>query len=489
MSLARRAARGAGWSLAQQIGSQTIQFGVISVLAWLLDAGSFGLIATALALVNIAQVIVEGGFGKAIVQRETLEPGHLDTAFWTSISVGLGATLTGVLLSGPISRLYGMPELGPVMAWLSLSILIASLGSTQTAILQREMRFKSLAVRRLIAQSVGGVVGIAMAVGGMGVWSLVGMNVAGRAADAAVVWTASDYRPGFRVSRRHFTDLFSYGANVLGMNLVMIVNQRTPDMLIPYLLGKEAAGYYFLAFRLVSVLVQTLVGAIGAVALPTFSKLQNDADLMGRAYLKAVRLTSAFALPAFAGLGLLAPELIQMIWGPQWLAISNVVRVLTLLGVLQTLTRFNIAATMARGKPSWELIFMSLGAGMNIGLFAVAYWLGGGTVTLAGAFVTQAYLIAPLRVEAVRRLLGVGPGRVARQLVGVAVSTIVMGAAVWATQSVLSGRGGPIVALMLPTSVGVIVYATMLTLLARPLVREAMALGRLAAPDPRSAPR
>jgi len=203
MSLREQAVKGVVWSGIQNWGSSLLSVGVFLVLARLLDAQAFGLVALASAFTGLMVIFLRQGFSRAIIQRSDLQPGHLDTAFWINIAGGVVLTGAGMALAGLVSSVYGEPQLTPVIRWLSVGFLASALSATQEAVLQRRLNFKGLAMRSLVASLAGGVVGVGMAVSGFGLWSLVGQNLCAGLVGVVVLWRASEWRPGFNVSRKH----------------------------------------------------------------------------------------------------------------------------------------------------------------------------------------------------------------------------------------------------------------------------------------------
>ena len=168
MSLRQKTIKGVFWSAVQNWGSNLILTAVLLVLAHLLPAEAFGLVALASAVVLLMEILLKQGFGQALVQKAELKPEHLDTAFWTGMSIAVVLTLAGVAAAEVVATLFGEPELAPIVRWLSLSFLIGALGHTQQALLRRRLAFKSLAIRSLVAAVGGGIVGIGMALWGWG---------------------------------------------------------------------------------------------------------------------------------------------------------------------------------------------------------------------------------------------------------------------------------------------------------------------------------
>ncbi|MCY7278519.1 MAG: oligosaccharide flippase family protein, partial [Phormidesmis sp. CAN_BIN44] len=188
MTLQQKAVKGIAWSFIQSYGNQVITLVVFLLLARLLTPEVFGLIALANIFINFIQIFLDQGLGEAIVQRKELEPEHLDTAFWTNVASGAILMSIGLLSADLVAQFFHEPKLSSVIRWLSLSLIIGSLNVVQRALLRRNLAFKTLAIRTLIASLVAAVVGIIMAFQGLGVWSLVGMTLTERIIGTAILW-------------------------------------------------------------------------------------------------------------------------------------------------------------------------------------------------------------------------------------------------------------------------------------------------------------
>ena len=328
MSLKQLAIRGIIWSLIQRWGSQAITFTVFLLLARLLEPQAFGLIALATVFLAFVQIFADQGFSSAIIQRGNLEPEHLDTAFWVNVSIGTLLTIIVVTAAGLVAAFLKEPDLVPVLRWLSFSFPLTALSSVQEAILTRELNFKALMLRSLLGIFSGGIAGVTMALLGFGVWALVGRQLIDAIVDVVVLWTMSRWRPGFRISLRHCKELFSYGINLIGFRIVNFFNRRSGEFLIGYLLGSVALGYYTIAYRIVLIFIEVMIGAIQKLAFPVFSRMQFDLKRLRQAYLEAIQLTSLVAFPVFLGLSVLAPEIIVVAFGEQWIPSISVMQIL-----------------------------------------------------------------------------------------------------------------------------------------------------------------
>jgi PST family polysaccharide transporter len=482
MSLRQKAVKGILWSVIQKWGREAISFLTFIALSRLLVPEAFGLVALASVFTVFIQIFLDQGFSAAIVQRANLEREHLDTAFWISILVGILLTAGAIAASDLVAAFFDEARLAPVLSWLSIGFILSALSSTQIAILQRDLAFKNLAARSIIATMVGGIVGVSMAFTGFGVWSLVGQNLTKGLTGVIVLWSASDWRPGFRLSKKHYKELFTFGVSIAGNNLLKVLVRRSDAFLIGYFLGPTLLGYYTIGYRLLLVMMRIVTGIMNSVAFPTFSRLQDNPERMRNAFYKVTQYTSLLAFPIFMGLAVLAPELVPALFGDKWSPSIPVMQVLALIGILQSVIFFNGSVMRASGKPSWEFGIMFLNAICSIIGFLIAVrW---GIVAVAASFVIVGYLLSPVSYLAVRRLLQLDFRRYLRQLVVPLSASLAMVAVIVGLKYIFKHQELNLY-LQLATflTAGALSYLLIMGLTARSLCRQVLELIRLAFPS------
>jgi PST family polysaccharide transporter len=401
MNLRQRAAKGFFWSAIQKWGRAIITALTFIVLSRLLTPEAFGLVTLASVFTDFVEIFLDQGFSAAIIQRKEVDRQHLDTAFWISIVTGLLLTGGNIAASGLIAGFFHEPRLAAVLSWLSLSYIVNALSTTQLAVLQRNLAFKSLAGRSLAATTIGGIFGIGMALAGYGVWSLVGQNLVRGIAAAVILWRSSDWRPGFNVSVERYKELFHFGINVVGNNLLNVSIRHADDFLIGYYLGPTLLGFYTVGYRLLLIIIRLVTEITNTVAFPAFARIQHEPERMRRAFYKVTQYTSLLSFPIFIGLAALAPEVVPVVFGAKWAPSIPVMQVLSLIGILQSVLFFNGSVLRASGKPNWELAIMCLNALASVLGFLVTVRYG--IVAVAASFVVTGYLVAPVSYMAVRK--------------------------------------------------------------------------------------
>jgi PST family polysaccharide transporter len=469
-SLRRSAARGIGWTTLQAIGSRLIAVAVFVALARLLSPDDFGLVSLAYIFVSLLQVFVDQGFGQAIIQRPELEPGHLSSAFWGCLGFGVVLTAVAVLAAGPIADLLDQPQLAPILRVLSLALIFGGLSSVPEAILRRNLMFSSVAMRQLLGAACGGVAGLAAALAGAGVWSLVAQLLAQGAVGTVVLWLAVPWRPTAEVTWSHLKELIGFGSNILALNLMTLLNRQSDDFLIGVTLGVEALGYYTVGYRLLLLLTDVLIRTIDAVTLPTFARVQNQRDRLRRAYLMATHLSATVATPVFLGMAALAPELVELAFGPAWAPAVPVMQALAFIGILHANTFFNSSVLIAIGQPRKALFIGAINTVSNVIAFAVAvHW---GILAVAIAYVVRGYLLWPISIVMVRRYLDFSFWRYLRIFAIPFGCSLLMAGVVLALKPLLSPPLDDAGILVVGTAVGAVAYAVFMQIAGREDLRE-----------------
>jgi O-antigen/teichoic acid export membrane protein len=477
MSLKQKALKGVIWSAIQSWGSQAISFLVFALLSRLLEPKTFGLVAMASVFLAFIQIFIDQGFSTAIIQRQKLSPSHLDTAFWTNIVMGSFMTLIGIAGSGVVANFFKQEQLTPIIACLSLSFLFNALSSVQEAIFRRNLNFKPLALRTLLAMCIGGSVGVTMAFKGFGVWSLVGQQLTGGFSQVLILWRVSDWRPGFKISRTHFQELFAFGINIVGINILNFINRRSDDLLIGYFLGPTALGYYAIAYTLLLNMTQLLTSVLSQVAMPAFSRLQHELEKLRGAFYTVTELISFIAFPAFTGVIVLAPELIEVLFGKQWSSSIPVIQVLSVVGIMHAIGYPQNAATIAMGKPSWQLKMNCLNAITNFIGFAIAVrW---GIVAVAAAYSIRACLFLPISSWIIYKLIKIDFSIYLSKLTAPLFCSLITAIVVWLTKNFINNLTHNNILLIFYVILGLGVYTCLILLIAPRLFRQIIGFKRL----------
>ncbi len=463
-----KAVRGVAWTSAANWGCQFLGFCFYSALARLLSPHEFGLIALAGVYIAFIQILVTQGFGMAIVQRKDLEEEHLDSAFWIAMFTAVVLCIMSVLLAGLIARFFKEPRISSVIRWLCVSMVFYALSSVQTAILTRELNFRALAIRSLAATVAGGAVGVAMAFYGWGVWSLVGQQIVAAALGCICLWVAVEWRPKLLFSKRHLRDLYGFSLGVAGNDVLWFFSQRSDQTLVGYGFGATGLGPYSLASKVSSLAYDAVVGPFQSVAFPAFSKLQSDALGFETALQKFCAMSSFLCLPVFAGLAVVAPELVPSLFGPRWVAAIPLVQVLCMYGAVRVILTCMHPLMLAKGRAGLYLLMNIVLSALTFTgcLVAVRY----GPEAVAFAMVATLLVFLGIFLIVAQKSLQVRAFPLLRAFWLPLLCSLLMMTAVVLMRRALGGKIPMVAALSIYILTGVLVYVSSGFLLGRKLV-------------------
>jgi O-antigen/teichoic acid export membrane protein len=483
-ALRGRVLRGLVWKGGSSLVRQLLRIAVTVVLARLLSPHDYGVAGMVIVFASLVDIFGDLAIGAALVQRPNLTDDECSTAFWVSVAAGAAFTLAGVALAAPLAAFYGTPAVKPLFMVMSLSFLITAIGSTQSALLVRAMDFRGLELRLTAGAVVGAATGLVLAWRGAGAWALIGQQVAAALVATALVWRISHWRPQLRFSRASLRELGGFSGRVFGTRLLFYANRNADNVLIGRFVGAAALGAYSVAYNIMLLPSNRIAAPVQEVLYPAFSRLQHDARKVGEAWLAVNRVVGAIALPALAGMMVVAPDFVAVVLGGKWHAAAPVIQILAWVGALQSLQGLNSSVLQARDRTQDLLRYGVVVCTASLAAFAIGlHW---GLLGVAVAYAISSTVVEPYYTWLTARCLGLPILAFPRALAGVVQATVGMAAAAALCRMALVSSGLPAAPrLGLVVLAGVIVYLP-LALWRVPELRAFV--GRLRRPRGHSAP-
>lgn len=389
--LPRRSVRsGAAVLIAQAI---SIALGVVSVaiLGRLLSPEDFGVVAIASSFVAFVTMFADNGLPQSIVQREGITEPQVNALFWLNCACGLGAAVIGCLVAWPVALVFEQPELFGVIAALSGILVITGLGAPHFALLQRQLRFRTHSVIGVVASAIGIVTATITALLGWGYWALVMMTVASNSFRTIAAWATSHWRPSRPALAEGIGPMVRIGAYLAGTSLVGTIARTADRIMIGYGLGNAAAGFYANANRLIILPTNQVNTPLSSVAVPVFSRLQNDPERFRNFYRRGVEVIvfvlSPFILVAMVG----ADHIVPLFLGAQWEDSIPIFRALTPAALIACTRVVTSWVYVPLGHTDRQFRWRVFASFIMIGAFLIG--LNWGAVGVAAAFSIQALVI------------------------------------------------------------------------------------------------
>ena len=402
MSIQRQFSGGVAWMAFGNWTEQAVNFLIFVILARLLGAEAFGLLAMATVFVVLSEFLVRETLSEALISLPDLRPDHLNSTFWLLAMFGGGVTAVLVVGAWAIGWIYGEPRIVPIMQALALTVPMIALTAVPVGLLRREMRFRILSLRAIAGVVAGGVVGIAMAVAGAGVWALVGQRLVQVGVNIVLAWGAVDWRPARKFDKQAATEVGQFGGQVIALRAGEIALTQIPILVVGAVAGPIATGLYAMAWRIVDLAAVLIAMPLRQASQPAFAAISREGGDAVEFLLRLTALAGWIAFPAFAGLAILAEPFLMTVFGQKWLDAAPVLSALAMLGAYLSIEKqhqsFVLAAGNARSIAAMTWI--------EAGIAAIAIWLilPYGLAWAAGAQVAILYALWPIRFAILGRL-------------------------------------------------------------------------------------
>ncbi len=404
MNLRNKTILGLIWSGISQGGKQVSQFVITAILARLLSPEDFGVVTMATVFTGFAMIFGDLGISSALIQKRDVREEHWSSAFWINILVGGILTMLFILAAPLVSIFYKKPELTAVLQILSFNFIFSSFIIIQQTILTREMNFKSLMIRDIVAVVVAGIVGIAMACQGWGIWSLVTQSLVFSIVNGVFLWMLSSWRPKFLFSRQAIKEIFNYSAHMTGFQVVNYFARNVDQLLIGKFLGSQALGYYSLAYKLMLLPLQNISWTISRVMFPAFASIQDDVVKLQVNYLKMIKYIAIVTVPLMMVLFFVAKDLIFAIYGSQWEPTIALIQILVFCGMVQSIGTTVGIIYQSLGRADIQFKF-TLFVSLPSAVLAILIGLKNGIVGVAVAYTIRTILVTGVSHVIANRLL------------------------------------------------------------------------------------
>jgi O-antigen/teichoic acid export membrane protein len=434
-NLRERTITGVSWSAISQVLNQAFTFAISIVLARMLGPAVYGLIGMITVFTGFAAVFGDLALGAAIIQRKELEERHLNAAFWTNVAMGVLLTVLMVALAPVVAWFYDAPELLMLSAVIALKYVIDSFSVVQISLLNRDMRFKTLAGVQIGSTVVSGLTGLGMALYGMGPWSLVAQMLVASVVSLAVSWRLGHWRPRFAFDRGACKELFGFSAYYLGSDIVNYWARTLDQLLIGRFIGPSSLGIYSRAYSLMLMPLSQVSRMVGRVMFPALSSIQDDKPRVKRIYLKSIAVIALITFPMMTGLFAVSDHFILALLGDKWVAAIPVLRIFCWVGLLQSIATTTGWIFYSQGRTGTDfMLTASFTAFYALGFFIGIRW-GIMGVALAYAICNVVLWYPSWAIPG--RVIGLTFSEMIRSLSSTFFCAFIMGAIVWGTEPYL----------------------------------------------------
>jgi len=305
----------------------------------------------AVIFTGLADLFATVGMGPALIQRRKLDEDTISTAFLISIISSLLLTAFFFFTAPFIADFFNEPQVTNILRVLSLLFIVNGFSAISRALLARELRFKLLFHQEIASFVLGyGFLAVILALAGFGVWSLVGGIFLRTLISCAILSYFSPPPLKLSFNEKIFYDILKFGTGVSINDFLWYISGNIDYFVIGRYLSPTALGLYTRAFEIIKQPQTRISNVLSSVLFPTYSRIQENRQMMGMIYLKGVDLVSILTFPLLTGVAISSKYFIIGIYGNNWSAAINVLQILCFVGMFKAISHLAGAITHATGN-------------------------------------------------------------------------------------------------------------------------------------------
>jgi O-antigen/teichoic acid export membrane protein len=415
MTLGQRIRTGVAWLMFGSTGSQVLNFLFGIALARLLVPADFGMVATIHILTGVVSLISSGGMAQSLIRAKEADEADFNVVF--TFQLGIGVLLFGtVLLIAPwFARFFENPLYVQLLVISAMNFLLRPFALIRSAWLNRGMNFKGVATINLATTVVSQAASVAMAMAGMGVWSLMFGGLIAALSTNALLYRLVPLRLRLRfdreVARRHA----AFGFNITVLDLFGHFRVQAISLILSKLAGPSVLGLFNKAENLSRMPNRLITPATGRVVFRALSSVADDLGQSRYIFFRTVTLLSAYVFPVLVGMVWIAEPLIGFLYGAKWLPSADPLRIMAISGFFLTTSRPCSVLLEAQNRLRQSIVITA--ACTAIGIVACLVGLNWGLTGVAWGVVFTHVVNFLLLYLAVAKVIPASFGHLARALV------------------------------------------------------------------------
>ncbi|MFD2570934.1 MOP flippase family protein [Spirosoma soli] len=407
MSNTKKAIDGGKWITVSTVISTLFQFVQVAVLARLLAPSDFGIVSISNLIISFFQVFANLGFSNSVIYKQESDRNVLSTLYFLNLIAGL-LIFTLIHTTAPyVISFYKEPKLERVLNYSSYYFLIAYFGQLYMFLLEKELRFKSVAIIDITGTIIGSTVTIYLAYNGYHELSLIIGSLVMQAVKTVlqITFGLKLFLPALSFNLNKVKDHLRFGLFNMGDGFLGFIQSNSDNIFLGGMLGVKMLGYYTIAYQLSIFPITKLNPIILQVAYPILAKMKNSTAELKKSYLKILDFISYCNLPLLAGLFITADGVVPLIYGPGWEQTIDLIRLFVFVGLFFCLSHPLYTVAFTKGKPNL-LFYLNLGT--LLFKIPLVYILGThwGITGIATAFLITTFLNMVANFIIVHYLIG-----------------------------------------------------------------------------------
>lgn len=328
LDIANRTAKAVGWLTLARISAKAIDFCLLIVFGRVLTPADFGLVALAMTLIVMLELIADLPVGQVLVRMQDPRPEHYDTAFTLSLIRAAALGVLYVALAWPFAWTYHDARLAPLICVLSLAPMARGLASPRLAAYARVIDFRRDFISDLTAKVSSLICAGSFALLHPSYWAITVGTLAYYTVFSATSYILAPYRP--RLTLKYWREFSHFLGWTTAAQFISALLWQSDKLVLGQFVPSSGVGQFSMGSDLATLPARILLAPLSIALLPAFALIKNDPGRLRSSYLKALRTTAAVGVPILVALCLVAKPATAIMLGPKWGVATFILQVLSI---------------------------------------------------------------------------------------------------------------------------------------------------------------
>lgn len=347
---------GAIWKFLERIIAQGTSFLVSLVLARLLNPTDYSIVGFVTIFFVFANVLIEGGFSTALIQRKEVDKEEYSSVFVASVVLAI-IIYIGMFFAAPlIAGFYNEPLLIPITRIMGLALPVTAVKSIWCAYISSTMQFRKFFFATIGGTLLSAAVGITMAIKGFGPWALVAQNMTNTFVDTVILIVSTRIGIGIKVNWHKLKYLLKYGWKILASRLMGTAFVEVNPLVIGKIYPKQFLSFYTKGKSFPELISSTTTNTLSAVLFPFLAKFQDDKEKLLEYTRMFIKVASYICFPLMMGLFMVSDNFVSVVLTDKWIEAVPFIKVFCISCLFDMINVGNCQTIKAMGRSDVFLI-------------------------------------------------------------------------------------------------------------------------------------
>lgn len=372
------------WKFAERFIAQGVSFVVSLVLARILMPEDYGAVAIINVFIAIADVLLSSGLNTSLIQKKDADELEFSTIFYLNLSFSIILYMILFIFAPYLAKIYKMPILKSAVRVFALRLPISAFQAIQVAYVSKKMQFRKFFFATITGTLISAMVGIIMALQGLGVWALIAQYLTNTFVDTVMLWIIVKWYPKRLFSIKAALPLIRYSWKVMMTDLLGTVCNNLGNFIIGAKYNSADLAYYTKGNQLPQLFRSNIYTTLISVLFPGMSAVNDDIVAVKKIARKSVRIMSYIVFPISLGLMSAGKAIVEVLFTAKWLPMLPYVYIMCLETIISVPGTIGLQPIKAVGRSDLMLkteiikkifFFVSTIVAMNYGVLMIALML------------------------------------------------------------------------------------------------------------------